>query len=142
MGSLKMTRLTTPPARLTPAFVVLGIYGVAFGLIIASVGLFVGPHLLIGGVLHVVLGVFSFAVASGARRGRSWAWSCGLALAAAVVLCCTIAVVKILASPDAVGGLAVFVVFGVLYSAVCVMMLRPVVRRWFQGSQPPTANGR
>ena len=77
-----------------PAFLFLGIYGIAMALPLTLVGMFVGPHILAGAAVHFLTGIASLAVVRGQSRGARWAHVAGSALALLVVGMCSVAIVQ------------------------------------------------
>ena len=73
-------------SSLAIAFFFLACYGLAFGTILLPIGLFVGPHIVLGSIAHLLAGVIGLVVASGLRHQARWAWWCGTILSLVIIL--------------------------------------------------------
>ncbi|MEP3480260.1 MAG: hypothetical protein ABJZ55_13500 [Fuerstiella sp.] len=78
--SPQSVHVSSASSSLSILFAVISLYGLAFGCILTVAGLFSGPHILIAGLAHIMIGI-GFAVASfGVTNQRLWAYALGRTL--------------------------------------------------------------
>ena len=86
-----------------------------FGIILVPTGLFVGPHILLTSLGHLLVGVIGLLVASGLGHQAPWAWWCGTILSLAIVL---LMLAWVVASFEEPGAAIFFGLVGAVFVAV------------------------
>jgi hypothetical protein len=94
----------TETQDLAGAFTGLALYGFALGPFVTVIGIFSGPPVLNGGIVHLVTAALALVTASGLRRGESWGYFCAYGLGAVVVVCSSWASAYLLSAGAHVAG--------------------------------------
>src|SRR5215216_4752858 len=104
--------LTRPRSIVAALCLVAAVYGIGFGFMAILTGLFVGPHILLAGVAHVVMGCAYLVAGSEIRRQKIWASVLATACALLSVLIGSIAVYQSFSDLDTMG-----IVFWISFTA-------------------------
>jgi hypothetical protein len=111
----------------------LAAYGGAISLPICATGLFVGPHILITGVVHAILGILLLVAWRGLLHQRRWAMWTLLVVSGFVA-----SSLPILLARDWLGGrinlehLRYWLVFPILFGLIVASLAIESSSKWFQ----------
>lgn len=116
---------------------ILALYAEAMAVPLCISGAFVGPHILIPGVVHAILGPVLLVSCLGLWNRRRWARYLLLILSGVMALGLPVAIARDAIS-GALGregkeGALVFLVFALVFGLIAWNLSRPAVRRWLNG---------
>ena len=104
-----------------------GFYGVSFGVMMIPSALFVGPHLLIGAGVHILLGAIYLVLAIGVHRGMGWPNWPTFALSATIAITGTAFTRQSLTASDG-GGIIFWTGFTAWFACIAIVALREILR--------------
>lgn len=102
------------------------------------VGKYLGPALLVIGVLHLVVAVFLFVAVRGLLRRRRWARRLSVVLSAllATALLIALALSLLAATPHGEGRIF-FLIVAILFAVVALSLSTRSAHAWFEGDALP-----
>ena len=111
----------------------LGLYAAVFSVPLCLVGSFSGPHILIPGVVHAVLGAVLLVSCRGIRSRQRWARWLIVVVSGLIVLAVPIWIAReSLQSGRVPDGALFFLIFPVLFVLLAFNLLSPSAGVWFK----------
>jgi hypothetical protein len=129
-----------PPATRKPPHVhvaaaltlVLAMYAAVMSVPLCCTGAFVGPHILIPGVMHAVLAVILFSSWNGLQHQRRWSRWLLVVLPAFVALALSIAVLRgRMAGEIDAGSTVFFLIIALAFALIASNLASSAVQGWF-----------
>lgn len=131
-ATITADRVATAHGAAAVAFCLLGFVGCGCGPGMLLTGTFVGPHLVLGGLIWIAVGIAGLVVAAGLSLQARWARIAGIVLACAVGVTLGYAAICEISETARAGGTiaegaleaAIPITFMILYPMVAIILLR------------------